>query len=142
MPEVYGIEKLLSVVPKKRFGRPCQYGTSQYGFSHYGDSDIVFIGSGYGDRVYGVFDYADFLLLSGIYRTDNVTGKTRYYREPYYFPKNPRSDPQQAQRGLVISGAAAWQALTSEQKQAFNARAQGKHLTGYNLFLREYILSH
>jgi len=142
MPEVVGIHKLLSIRPKKRFGLFNQYGTSQFGFSNYGEEDIILYDDGYGIAIFGDSIYAQPILLSGIYRTDNVTGRTKFYREPYYITKNPRTAPQQAWRSVFADAVAGWQALTPEQKNQYNIKAKGKHMSGYNLFLHEYLLSH
>ncbi len=142
MPEIQGLEKLLSFVARKKFGVFPKYGTSQFAWSHYGDDDAYLELSGYGDSVFGLNIFADVILLSGIYRTDNVTGITRHYREPFYITRNPRYESQQAWRGVFADAVAAWQALTSEQKSQYNKNAVGKGLSGYNLFLKEYLRSH
>lgn len=142
MAEVTGIDKFLSFIPRKRFGLFCKFGTLQFGFSCFGDDDVFFRRSGFGNSVFGISEIADIILLSGIYRTDNVTGETKCYREPYYIPRNPRSEDQQAQRQKFADAVAAWQVLTQEQKSPYNIRAERMQLSGYNLFLREYLLSH
>ncbi len=142
MPEIVGIEKLLSTSPAKRFGLFNQYSTSQFGFSVYGLEDIFLYFTQYGESRFGVDDYANILLLSGIYRRDNVTGKIKYYREPYYITKNPRTIPQQANRAKMADAVLAWQALTDEQKLLYYKKAIGKRMSGYNLFLKQYLLSH
>ena len=141
MPEVEGIDKLLSMIPKKRFGVFSKWGMSQMGFTNFGDDDVYFILTDLGAATFGVDKFADFILLSGIYRTDNVTGEVKYYREPYYITRNPRSDEQQTNRQKYADGVAAWKALTSEEKNQYNIRAKGKRMSGYNLFLKEYMLS-
>jgi hypothetical protein len=130
MAEVDGIEKLFSTIPRKRFGRFRLFGTIQFGFSNFGDDDIYFAPAG-----------RDPILLSGIYRTDNVTGRTKCYREPYYITKNPRTESQQDNRLKFADAIAGWQGLTEEQQNQYNIRAKGKPLSGYNLFLREFMLS-
>jgi hypothetical protein len=130
MPEIESVEKLLSISPAGRFGKPRCYGRSMFAFSEYGVDEIVC----FPDRDVPIE-------FSGIYRRDNVTGKVRYYREPYYITKNPRTDEQQAWRATFADAVTAWQNLTGEQKSVYNNRAVGKHMSGYNLFLREYLLS-
>ena len=39
------------------------------------------------------------------------------------------------------AGVAAWKNLTTPEKEVYNIRAKGKRLTGYNLFIKEYMLS-
>ena len=109
------------------------------GFSVLGDSDIYFIRALLGIFVLGLDQLGDSILLSGIYQE-----KTRWpgwpcSREKYYIPKNPRSGPQQANREKFSDAVAGWQMLTPEQKKTYNKRAIGKHMSGYNLFLREYM---
>lgn len=130
MPEVTGVEKIFSVWAKKKCGRFNQLGTFQLAHSWLGDEDIYFERPG-----------KEPILLSGIYRTDQVTGKTRNYREPYYIPKNPRTDFQQTNRAKYAEGIIAWKGLTSEEKMIYNKRATKLHISGYNLFLKEYMLS-
>jgi len=131
MPEVVGLEKLLSFVAKKKFGGWPQYGTSQFGYSHFGDDDVSI-------EVVGQPP----ILLSGIYRTDNVTGQTRNYRQPYRIVRNPRSELQQANRQKMADGVIAWRGLTDYEKNQYNKNAVRKGMSGYNLFLHEYLRSH
>lgn len=142
MPEIVGIEKLFCAIPRKRFGLFNQYGMSQMAFSVYGDEDIYFMRNEYGRNVFGREFYADVILLSGIYQTYNVDGKTRYYREKYYIPKNPAHFPQYSSRSNMAAAVALYKALTPEQKAVYYEAAKGKKLSGYNLFLREYLKSH
>ena len=139
MAEIFGIEKLLSFIPKKKFGKFCKFGTSQLGFSRFGDEDIVFISNEYGVLYFGLDIFGDMIPFSGIYRTDNVSGYTRYYREPYYITKNPRYEDQQAWRGTFADAISAWQDLTPEQQEVYNKRAKNKNFTGYNLCIKETI---
>lgn len=142
MPEILGIEKLFCVRPNKRLGVFRLFGTSQFAHSNFGDEDIFFVRDPYGRAVFGGAEFADSILLSGIYRTDNVTGRTKFYREPYYITKNPRYGPQQTWRQVFADSVSAWQALTTEQKAVYNISAKGKRMSGYNLFLKEYLRSH
>ena len=141
MPEIQGIEKLISSGAGKRLGKHHGYGRGMFAFSEFGDSDLYLVISIYGVSSFGKTHFGDFMIFTGIYRRDNVTGKVRYYREPFYTPKNPRSDPQQTNRGKMTAGVLAWQALTQEQKNHYNKLAIGKKMSGYNFFLKQYLLS-
>jgi len=92
MPEVTGIDKLLSAIPKKRFSKFREFGTSQSGFTRYGEEDLYLLFTEFGNTTLGIDKYANILLLSGIYRTGNNSGTTKVYREPFYIPKDPK-DP-------------------------------------------------
>ena len=142
MAEVTGIDKLLSAIPRKRFSKPREFGTSQFGYSAYGEEDIYLIFTGFGDSTFGPDHFGNIQLLSGIYRTDNVTGKTLVYREPFYITKNPRSAPQQAHRHKYGEAVGAWRGLTDEQKEVYNKKSIGKGCSGWNIFYKEYLLSH
>lgn len=156
MPEVQGFSKLLSFVPRKRFGIFCKLGTIQMGFTHYGDDEMYLAYSEYGNTFFGIDVFADIILLSGIYRTDNVTGETKFYREPYYITKNPRYADQQAWRLQYAYAVHAWQTasfgsaiygvsffgyLTDAIKAEHNRLARNLHMSGYNHFQKEYLLS-
>lgn len=78
----------------------------------------------------------------GIYRVRHRWGKVIQEKLPFYVPTNPQTVPQQANRQKMTNGVAAWQALTDEQKAVYNENAKGKNLSGYNLFLSEYLFSH
>ena len=124
-------EKLLSIIPKKRFSKPRLYGTSQFGFSRFGEEDIYFSLPG-----------QDPILLSGIYRQRKYSDGIRIYREPFYFPKNPRTEDQQFEREQFADAVSDWQNLDPEGKKVWNEKAIGLAMSGYNLFLKEYLLTH
>ena len=139
MIEVKGVDRLLSVGPTKSFGKPCEFGTLVLGYSEFGAEDIYLDLSGYGDSVFGVSEYGNRILLSGIYQTRKTTKGIVYYRSSYFIPKNPRTENQQAWRQVFQEGAQQWQLLSDEQKKIWNEKAIGKNLYGYNLFLSDYL---
>lgn len=64
---------------------------------------------------------------------------TRFFT---YFTKKPytsNTPGQQNIRNQFSSGHRAWSDLTEEQKQVYRGRAAGQALTGYNIFMKEYI---
>ncbi len=141
MPEVQGVEKLVSYIPSKRMGKHRAYGRSMFAFSEFGDDDIYLVLLPYGVASFGEINFGEHLVFSGIFRRNNETGKVKYYRLDYYIPKNPRSAPQQTQRGKMTAAVLAWQGLTAPQKEVYNKNAIGKRMSGYNFFLKEYLLS-
>jgi len=141
MASVLNVEKLLSVLPRKRFGKYNQLGMVNLGFSDLGDSDIYFIRKPLGICTLGNCELGDSILFSGFFRSRMFKYKRSYERLRYYIPKNPRYIPQQANRQKMADAVAAWQALTSEQKALYNKNAIGKRFSGYNLFIREHLLS-
>ncbi len=135
MPEVQGIEKLFSFIPRRRFGRHRCYGRSMFGHSVYGEDEIIFMSE---DKDGNPKE----IQLTGIYRTSNAGGVTKVFRDPYYITRNPRYAPQQSWRGIFADAVLAWQNLTEEDKELYNQRVMNKNLSGYNLFLKQYLLSH
>ncbi len=134
-------DKLLSLEVRKRLGKPRIYGRSMYGFSEYGLEDNFIFWTEYGASVYGRNSYANISQLTGIYQTRHSAGRQETVLMNYYSPANPRSESQQTNRGKMASAVSAWQALTTEEKQVYNQKAFGKHMSGYNVFLKEYLLS-
>jgi len=55
---------------------------------------------------------------------------------PYVIVHNENIDPY---RTKFADGVLAWQNLTSDKKKIYNKRASGKQMSGYNLFLRNYM---
>lgn len=66
-------------------------------------------------------------------RRGKVPLKMKFYR-----PTNPRSPAQQANRQKFANAMAAWQALTNQEKNAYNERAKKRQMFGWGLFIREY----
>jgi len=148
-----------------------KYGLATYGIDEYGyfevgtitpDIDAYYGIGGFGRSAYGLAEAAGFsdprnCLFSieargklnspnpnfgGIYQTQ-PTSKGRITRKlKFYVPTNPQTELQQANRSKFADAVLAWQNLTSQQKLSYNERASGKPLSGYNLFLKEYLLSH
>ena len=131
MPPVIGMEKLLSLSAGKRLGKHRHYGRAMFAFSEFGDDDIVLETNGGGD-----------IILSGIYRRQKTNKGTVIYRQPYYTSLNPRTAPQQAHRGKFADAVTAWQILTPEAKAVYNNKVKGKPISGYTLYIKEYLLSH
>ena len=77
----------------------------------------------------------------GIYQTQ-PTSKGRITRRlKLYAPTNPQTEAQQAHRQKYGEAVGAWRNLTDEQKNLYNERAIGKPFSGYNRFIKDYLLS-
>ena len=94
----------------------------------------------HGVRVYGNFKYGEHAIVSGVYQTVHRGRKRWVQRIGYVVPNNPRSIPQQANRTKFADAVSAYQALTNEQKELLVWRARDRHMSGYNLFLREFMI--
>lgn len=95
----------------------------------------------YGLRRYGQFLYGQKQPKWGIYQIRTRGGHRTHVQMIHYKPTNPQTETQQANRQKYADGVAAWQSLTDEQKSVYNSKAKSKRMSGYNLFLREYLLS-
>ena len=58
----------------------------------------------------------------------------------YIFKKDLNTSAQQAQRTAFLSAVALWNALPQGDKDAWNALAIDKSMTGYNLFIQRELL--
>lgn len=124
-------EGIRSVKQKGKIGDYAEYGKVWYGHALYGKS----------------FEEA------GIYqmrtcKIGNPTPGTVYHyakrpiRMKFYGSPGAGSEAQAAAQSAFANAVAAYQSLTTEQKKVYHTNAVGEHFTGYNLFLREYMLSH
>lgn len=141
MPSIETKEALRSVFAQKRFSVPRRFGCAIFGRSHYSDDDLFIEYSYFGGCFLGENLFGDYVLLSGIYQIRHGSDGPYLCRENFMVPKNPRSIPQQANRSTFADAISAWQALTNEQKAFYNEKAVGQHLSGYNLFIKGYMLS-
>lgn len=118
MSTISPLENVRSRSVRKKFGRPNCYGGIFYGVSRYGDENP----------------------RAGYYRIRKIEGKKTNELLPFYYPSNPRTVEQQANRSKFSSAIAAWQLLDSTQKSNWRVLAYGKHMSGYNLFIRNFLL--
>jgi hypothetical protein len=75
-------------------------------------------------------------LQNGIYQMRRRPGGAICVREAFYDPGPPADPDQIAAQEKFADAVLAWQGLTQEQKNQYNKKAYGKHMSGYNLFLR------
>lgn len=59
------------------------------------------------------------------------------YLRAYVVPRDPKSELQLEQRGLLREAVAAWRDLSASEKKACNREAKG--MSGFNLFVSRYI---
>ena len=142
MPKIEGIDKALSFTPSKKLGRNREYGRGMFAEAVYGEENDFIEYAIYGVSSYGEEKYGNRMLVSGIFRKDGTTAKGGTYLEPYYIPYDPKSEDQLARRGVFGDGVDAWHALTDNERAEYNEKAKGKHRSGFNAFLRQYLLSH
>ena len=54
-------------------------------------------------------------------------------------PKQPRTAGQVAQRNLMANVAEMWRGLSQGERDGYNDRANGRGMSGYNLFAKEFL---
>lgn len=130
MTKVIGIRKPWCMQIRKRFGKVILpedggvYGVSVFGYGGYGEDDLI--------------PASEF---HGFYQMRKCKEGYIPVQMKFFRPSNPRTPEQQAQRAKMILAVSAWQALTQEEKAVYNKSAIGQNLTGYNLFIKKYLLS-
>lgn len=80
--------------------------------------------------------------MYGIYQVRTRFGRRTQVKEKFYTPTNPQTPAQQANRQKFANGVTAWNNLTDQQKAVYNEKAKRENFYGYNIFMREYLLSH
>ncbi len=141
MPQVSSIEGLVSFRAKQRLGFRYAYGCAVFGESMFGDDGLFGWIYGFGRGLFGDLAFGSDDELSGIYHTGHWNGRTHTERLGFYWPHNTQSPAQQAHRAEYTAAYIAWRALTSEEKAVYNQNAIGRHMSGYNLFIKKYLLS-
>lgn len=145
-------DRLLSAEARKKCSSPNQYGHIVYGVSRYGHFNnfagiyqtrrlYVPTPNQYGYIIYGVSRYGqkqDKSAIDGF--LPRPSGRV-HVRKVFYVPSNPQTAEQQANRSKFADAVSAWQALTAGQKEVYRLKSSGKHMSGYNVFLREYLIS-
>lgn len=117
MTLVYHLDGLRSIKPTGTFGYSGGFGLIKHGYNRFGF---------YSDQC-------------GIYHRRRTRTGVKISRMKFYRPTNPQTVPQMAWRTVFATGVSTWQGFTSGQKSAYNERAREYHMTGFNLFMREYL---
>jgi hypothetical protein len=81
------------------------------------------------------------LLVPGVYKSHMKNGKLVTWRCALYSPVNNKTPNQLAWQAIYRAGVAEWKNLTKEQQQIYNRKAYGKHMSGYNVFMKEYLIA-
>jgi len=57
----------------------------------------------------------------------------------YVVPRNPDTISQRNIRALFANAVKSWRALTTEKKYQYTRKARGTRMSGYNLYISEYL---
>lgn len=77
----------------------------------------------------------------GIYRRRPGPKGVTLVKMGFYDPGPPTHPGQILAQEKFAAGVLAWQGLTQEQKNQYNENAKHLEMYGFNLFLREWMLS-
>ncbi len=116
---VKGVDKIISHYAKKRFGFSQEYGTAHFGYVELGRYNP----------------------WAGIYSHYRTRKGRPYVRKAFYWPVNPKTPAQVVCQDKMAAAVAAWQALTVPEKQVYNDRVRRRRMTGFNLYIKEFMLS-
>lgn len=135
-------ERFYDTTTVGKMGVPYKFGEKRYGKFFYGREEYLLdIGNlstpttWHGKDITPISRY-------GIYRRFTQGPERKIVKNRYYIPANPRTVPQQARRTAYANGVSAWQALTQPEKDIYNEQAKGKNLSGYNIFMQDWLNSH
>lgn len=99
-------------------------------------------GGGFGRVAFGYNYFGFYSKYSGIYQKHYYYGEAYISKMKFYRPTNPQTVDQQNWRAVMADAVLAWQSLDLDAKKIFNKRAVQYKISGYNLFLRDYLNSH
>jgi hypothetical protein len=124
-------DKLISFEARKKMGIPNQYGHLVYGIARYGEKN----------------DYAGIYQIrhtpQGVYPPTKKVPPGRFnVRMRFYVPTETALRIANPRRGIFANAVLAWQGLSASEKEYFRLKSFGKHMSGYNVFLHEYLISH
>lgn len=77
-----------------------------------------------------------------VYQQKQTKEGKRTSKMAYVIPTNPRTELQQANRAKFANAVSAWQVLDESTKAKYHRRATSLHMSGYNLFISEYLNTH
>ena len=76
----------------------------------------------------------------GTYELQNCREGKISTRRHFYNYNTDCTPARRARRLKFAAAVVAWKILTPEQKALYNKRAVGRHMSGYNLFIKEFML--
>lgn len=111
---------LLSYSARGRFGIPNGFGSLMFGWNNFGYCE---------DR-------------AGTYQRHQTAKGKKTIKLLHNWPTNPKYPAQVVRQNVFADAVLAWQALTPEERYAYNHTENLRGKTGYNLFLGNYLKSH
>jgi len=78
-------------------------------------------------------------LLPGVYQMRRYGKEIVCTREKFYAPSNQTQPNKVISQNKFAAAVLAWQNLTTTKKIRYNELTVGRHFSGYNLFIRDYM---
>jgi len=98
--------------------------------------------NGLGDTWLGISRFGLLNPYAGILRTRSTKSGQIVVRSKFYQQFAPRTAGQIAASQTFANAMTAWGGLTDDQKNQYNIKAKGLAMDGFNVFVKEYMLSH
>ncbi len=115
---VEAVHKIYSFSARKKFAKTRGLGSGSFGYGELGD-----------DNEFG-----------GVWQRKYTKKGPKWSLMVYARPPVSRTTKQDVCRTKFANGRAAWRALTSDQKQFYNRQVKGRVMSGYNLFMKHFII--
>ena len=132
-------DKIFSFTAQNKIGGNCGLGNIMLGDTYCGDQPKYLALDEIGAFRVGIGEVGAVHEINGIYhRRHNAHGIT-IAKEKWYCTKNPRTVPQQANRGKFGEAVAEWHGLTEQQRAVYNIESKNTRGTGFNLFIKKYM---
>ena len=152
MTKIFGLTIPHAVRIRKKWGKDginstkSQYGGSTFGRDIFGAESEFRFGAVFGVGVFGIDDFGAATqvqtdLFAGIYQQRKCREGKITIREKFYVPTQTWSQAKEDSQNKFKAAISAYQILTESEKLVYHRRAVGMHLSGYNLFIKEYMLS-
>jgi len=130
MPFIDPFEKIPAFVITKRLGLPNKCGWAICGWSQCGDIDDCS----------GVYQQRRPRKGNGLAAPIVFGSQKNFFQKPAW-PPQPASVARDAQQAKFKTALGMWQALTNEQKKAYNTSAIRRSKRGYDVFMSKTLKS-
>lgn len=98
------------------------------------------VSCGFGLITFGASYFGEINDMTGIYSHKHTKKGRKISKMRSYAPTNPRTTLQQSHRTIYANGVIAWRNLDIEEKRAYNRIKYLTGLSGYNYFMKKYLL--
>jgi len=113
------IKRFCALSARGSLGWPCELGELVLGWSYF-----------------GWWTYQ-----AGVYQRRTRFGRVVQVREKHFHPLDPYAGNRPVSQAKFAAAVAAWQGLAEEEKEEWRWRARKLCMTGFNLFIKNYMLS-